>query len=182
MLFSRILLLFPFVAANALSTSAPAQVPTPKAAYFEATQLKSFYNTYTYTAYTVYDNTSDEPPTEVQGVGGTLTLNADGSYQKRLTLQMNQGLMPFSQDGQFVIKGDSIRFAFTDRKGPDVQYGTFRFDPQTLALEITLIGYPSGNRGVYVLQGQGAPPARAVKPAPAASKTTPPKRAKSGRK
>ena len=142
----------------AISHPAVSQVNQPKASYFEAGQLKSFYTTYVYTAYTVHDITSDEPPTPVRGVGGTLTLHPDGRYQKRLTIQMNQGLIPFHQDGQFTIKGDSIRFAFTDRKGPDVQQGTFRFIPETQALEITIIGYPSGNKGVYELRGQALKP------------------------
>jgi hypothetical protein len=128
----------------------------PQASYFAADQLKSFYGTYQYTAYTVFDNTTDAPPTPVQGVGGTLLLRPDGSYAKRLSITRANGPMYFNQDGRFTIKGDSIRFAFTDRKGADVQRGTFRFDPQTQVLEITLLGYPSGNKGVYELVAQPA--------------------------
>jgi|GEM_PF-1299502 len=163
MLSSRILVALSLLLTAGAGRAALAQaVPTPKASYFEASQLKSFYGTYRYTAYTVYDLTSDEPPTPVRGVGGTLTLGADGRYQKRLTIQLNQGPMAFNQDGQFTIKGDSIRFAFTDAKGHDVQRGTFRFDPQTQALEITIIGYPSGNKGVYALQGGAVAPAKSA--------------------
>lgn len=131
----------------------PAAVAT-KPEYFEADQLKAFYNTYRYTAYTVYDLTADEPPTQVQGVGGTLTFRPDGSYEKRLTITRESNIMSFSQDGKFIIKGDSIRFAFTDKKGADVQNGTFRFDPQRQALTITISGYPAGNKGVYELTTQ----------------------------
>ena len=59
----------------ALLVSPPA--PGPPAA---------FYTTYTYTAYTVVDLTTGEPPTQVSGVGGTLALRADGTYSKRLSL------------------------------------------------------------------------------------------------
>ena len=46
----------------------------------------AFYTTYRYTAYTVYDFTENQPPTKVPGVGGTLTLRPDGTYDKRLSL------------------------------------------------------------------------------------------------
>jgi len=39
----------------AISHPAVSQVNQPKASYFEAGQLKSFYTTYVYTAYTVHD-------------------------------------------------------------------------------------------------------------------------------
>jgi len=145
-----------------VTASAPAtapKAPAPVAAkpeYFEANQLKAFYNTYRYTAYTVYDLTTDEPPTQVQGVGGSLTFHPDGSYEKRLTISRTSGAMSFNQDGKFTIKGDSIRFAFTDKKGADVQRGTFQFDPQRQALTITISGYPAGNKGVYELTTQPA--------------------------
>ena len=125
----------------------------------------TFYTTYRYTAYTVYDTTSLDPPTRVGGVGGTLTLRPAGTYEKRLTIPGNSGPMLFRQDGTFVLAGDSIRFAFHDQKGADVQRGTFRFDPAIRNLTITILGYPAGNRGVYELVvAEPAPPAPAPRP------------------
>ena len=112
----------------------------------------AFYTTYTYTAYTVYDYTTDEPPTQVPGVGGTLALRADGSYDKRLNILVGtSGPRYFTQHGRFTTKGDSIFFDFTDLKGHDVQRGTFRYLAQTKQLSITIAGYPAGNKGVYEL-------------------------------
>ncbi|MGI4741486.1 MAG: hypothetical protein ACRYG7_40485 [Janthinobacterium lividum] len=118
----------------------------------------AFYTTYTYTAYTVVDLTTGEPPTHVPGVGGTLALRADGTYAKRLSLLMgDSGPRFFTQQGRFTTKGDSIVFRFTDLKGPDVQRGTYRYVAKTGRLTITIAGYPKGNQGVYELVA--APPA-----------------------
>jgi hypothetical protein len=112
----------------------------------------AFYTTYSYTAYTVYDHTTGDPPTEVQGVGGTLALRADGTYDKRLSLLLgSSGPRYFTQRGRFTTKGDSIYFKFSDLKGPDVQRGTFRYEPGTRRLTISIAGYPVGNKGVYEL-------------------------------
>ena len=112
----------------------------------------AFYTTYTYTAYTVYDFTTSEMPTQVEGVGGTLALRADGTYDKRLSLLMgDSGPRFFTQHGKFSTKGDSIAFRFTDLKGSDVQRGTFRYVPGTRRLTISIAGYPVGNKGVYEL-------------------------------
>ena len=136
-----------FLAAGLLA----APVPTPPAA---------FYTTYSYTAYTVVDRTTGEPPTQVPGVGGTLALRADGTYDKRLSLLMGDtGPRLFAQHGRFITKGDSIVFRFTDLKGPDVQRGTYRYVAGTRRLTITLDGYPAGNKGVYELVAT-APPAK----------------------
>ncbi|MFD1469139.1 hypothetical protein ACFQ48_12970 [Hymenobacter caeli] len=129
----------------------PGPAPGPPAAFFA---------TYRYTAYTVYDHTTDAPPTRVPGVGGTLALRPDGTYDKRLSLLMgDSGPRLFAQHGRFATQGDSIRFLFTDAKGPDVQRGTYRYDARTRRLTIAIAGYPPGNRGVYELVA-GAPPAR----------------------
>jgi hypothetical protein len=120
----------------------------------------AFYTTYTYTAYTVIDLTTGEPPTKVAGVGGTLALRADGTYAKRLSLLLgDSGPRFFSQQGKFTTKGDSIVFRFTDLKGSDVQRGTYRYDAKTRRLSITILGYPTGNKGIYELVAT-APPAR----------------------
>ena len=112
----------------------------------------AFYTTYSYTAYTVYDHTTGEPPTEVRGVGGTLALRADGTYDKRLSLLLGtSGPRYFTQRGRYTTKGDSIYFKFSDLKGPDVQRGTFRYEPSTRRLTISIAGYPVGNKGVYEL-------------------------------
>jgi hypothetical protein len=119
----------------------------------------AFYTTYTYTAYTVHDLTTGEPPTQVPGVGGTLALRADGTYDKRLSLLLgDSGPRFFTQHGKFTTVGDSIIFRFTDLKGSDVQRGTFRYAPTTRQLIITIDGYPPGNKGVYELVAT-APPA-----------------------
>ena len=135
------------LAATLLVTPAPGPPP-------------AFYTTYTYTAYTVIDLTTGEPPTKVAGVGGTLALRADGTYAKRLSLLLgDSGPRFFSQQGKFTTKGDSIVFRFTDLKGSDVQRGTYRYNPQTRQLSLTSLGYPTGNKGVYELVAT-APPAR----------------------
>ncbi len=118
-----------------------------------------FYTTYTYAAYTVVDLTTGEPPTKVSGVGGTLALHADGTYDKRLSLLLgDSGPRFFTQQGKFTTVGDSIIFRFTDLKGSDVQRGTFCYAPKTRRLTITIDGYPPGNKGVYELVAT-APPA-----------------------
>ena len=112
----------------------------------------AFYTTNSYVAYTVVDRTTGEPPTQVPGVGGTLALRADGTYDKRLSLLLgDSGPRLFAQHGRFTTKGDSITFRFTDLKGPDVQRGTYRYEPRTRRLTITILGYPAGNQGVYKL-------------------------------
>lgn len=135
-----------------------ALLPAPAAQTQTVSPLPSFYTKYTYTAYTVYDTTSAEPPTVVRGVGGWLILRPAGSYEKRLSITGPNGPLFFRQDGTYTLTGDSIRFAFSDLKGPDVQRGTFRFDPATRHLTVTILGYPTGNRGVYELEAAAAPP------------------------
>jgi hypothetical protein len=142
--------LHPLLVATGLLLTLPAQAQAPAPAAILSPP--TFYTTYRYTAYTVYDTTSLDPPTLVGGVGGTLTLRPAGTYEKRLTIPGNDGPMLFRQDGTFTLADDSISFAFEDKKGADVQRGTFRFDPATRHLTITILGYPTGNRGVYELE------------------------------
>ena len=123
----------------------------PVAAHAQTTPpLPSFYTTYSYTGYTVFDTTSPDSTT-VPGVGGTLLLRPDGTYEKHLSIVANGTPHYFNQTGRFTLAGDSIRFAFSDLKGADVQRGTFRFDPATRHLTLTILGYPTGNKGVYEL-------------------------------
>ena len=136
-------------------------------------RVPSFYATYGYTAYTVYDASSTEPPTTVRGVGGTLTLRPNGTYEKRLSIVNAGGPHYFRQDGTFILRGDSIRFAFTDLKGADVQRGTFRFEPARRRLTLTLLGYPAGNKGVYELVAAGPLPVPAAAPVRAQRRTKP---------
>jgi hypothetical protein len=128
-----------------------------------APPLPTFFTTYAYTAYTVYDTTNPDEPTQVSGVGGTLMLRPDGTYEKHLSIVAPSGPYYFNQKGSFVLSGDSIRFSFTDLKGADTQRGTFVFDPTTQHLTLTVLGYPVGNKGVYELvaapQAAPAPPA-----------------------
>ena len=113
--------------------------------------LPTFYTMYQYTGYTVYDTTTPDQPTTVTGVGGALTLRPDGTYEKHLSIVTNGTPHYFNQTGRFTLTGDSIRFAFSDLKGADVQRGTFQFDPATRHLTLTILGYPTGNKGVYEL-------------------------------
>ena len=161
----RIFLLLALQASFLWPKPAPAQTaPVPP----------SFYTTYTYTAYTVYDTTSAGPPTQVSGVGGTLTLRADGRYEKRLSIVASGKPYYFNQTGNYTLTGDSIRFAFSDLKGNDVQRGTFRFQPATRHLSITVFGYPAGNRGEYELVAM-SPQAPPKKPKPRVKSVARPK-------
>ena len=127
--------------------------------------LPTFYTSYNYTGYTVYDTTSPDAPTTVTGVGGALTLRSDGTYEKHLSLVGNGTPYYFNQTGRFTLAGDSIQFAFTDLKGADVQRGTFLFDPATRHLTLTILGYPTGNKGVYELvAAETVVPPAAVEP------------------
>lgn len=129
---------------------------------------------YRYTAYTVFDAESPNEPTAVRGVGGTLILRPDGTYAKRLSLTLGARTVPFAQDGTYALAGDSIRFAFRDQKGADVQRGTARLDSTGQHLTIIILGYPAGNQGVYELEAAPiAPAAATLAPAIAAPRPAP---------
>lgn len=130
----------------------------------------TFYTTYYYTAYTVYDVTTNEPPTQVRGVGGSLALRPDGTYEKHLSIVAAGSPHYFNQTGRYTLAGDSIQFAFTDLKGPDVQRGTFRFNPATKGLTLTILGFPAGNKGVYELVATATKALPAPAPAPKAKR------------
>ena len=123
--------------------------------------------TYAYTAYTVYDRSSPDPATPVANVGGTLTLRPDSTYDKRLSIVFPSGLRFFTQTGRYRVSGDSIQFIFRDLRGPDVQRGTYRLEPGTRRLTITIAGYPPGNQGVYELLAQPDTPPPLAAPAEA---------------
>jgi len=154
-------------------------VPGSAAAQVPAAAPPPLAGTYRYTAYTVFDAESSNEPTAVRGVGGTLTLRPDGTYAKRLSLALGSRTIPFTQDGTYTMAGDSIRFAFRDQKGPDVQRGTARLDSVNRHLTLTILGYPTGNQGVYELEVAPAEATVAPVPPPAPA---PPPRARAGRK
>ncbi|AII50623.1 hypothetical protein [Hymenobacter sp. APR13] len=113
----------------------------------------SFFSTYAYLTYTILDKGTSATPMAAQGVGGTLTLRPDGTYQKALTIAGNGGTMRFDQTGRFRFTADRIAFTYTDKKGqPRTDEGTFRLTNGILTL--TILGYPAGNQSVYTLRAQ----------------------------
>lgn len=137
-------------AALLLPLAAPAQ---QRPAARPTVVAPSFFASYTYLSYSIVDKGTSARPLPAQGVGGTLTLHPDGTYQKRLQLSGNGGPMRFSQDGRFTFSGDQITFTYTDSKGqPRVDQGQFRFQPKARTLTLTLVGFPAGNKGIYTLR------------------------------
>ncbi|RTQ48896.1 hypothetical protein EJV47_14975 [Hymenobacter gummosus] len=131
----------------AAAQTAPASRPTRPG----ADQLPL--TTYTYRSFVIYDISAGPKPVPAQGVGGTLTLHPDGSYEKHLQLRNNQGPMQFDQRGRFTLSGpDSIRFEYTNGQGqPKTDRGRYRLDAKKRTVELTIKGFPAGNRGVYQL-------------------------------
>ena len=141
-----------FVLLIGLLLSAPAVLaqrkPTPA-----ATLKPSFFTTYTYLTYSILDKESGPIPVAASGVGGTLTLSPDGTYQKHLTLTVNSNAMPFDQTGRFTFTGNKITFTYNDKKGqPRTDQGTFSLRNNLLTLVIE--GYPAGNSSTYTLRAQ----------------------------
>ncbi|WP_354577674.1 hypothetical protein [Hymenobacter sp. UYP22] len=113
----------------------------------------SFFATYAYLTYSILDKGTSPTPLPAKGVGGTLLLRPDGSYQKRLTLAGNGTTLRFDQDGRFTFSGDHISFVHSDRNGNSrTDEGTFRL--RNGLLTITLNGFPAGNQSIYTLQRQ----------------------------
>ncbi|RSK29611.1 hypothetical protein [Hymenobacter metallilatus] len=112
----------------------------------------SFFATYTYLTYAILDKGTSPTPLAAKGVGGTLQLRADGTYQKRLTLAGNGTTLRFDQDGRFVFAADSIRFLYTRNGQPHTDRGVFRL--RNGLLTITLAGFPVGNQSIYTLRMQ----------------------------
>ncbi|RYU82850.1 hypothetical protein [Hymenobacter persicinus] len=120
-----------------------------------ATPAASFFASYTYLSYAIVDRQTKAAPIQARGVGGTLTLHPDGTFQKRLTLQGNGGIMHFDQDGTFTFSGQQITFSYRDSKGqPRTDQGTFRLQSGVGLLTLTLNGFPVGNQGIYTLRAQ----------------------------
>lgn len=143
------LLLLPALPLAAQSRPQPARAqPMPRPA-----APTSFFGTYSYRTYTILDREASPEPLPAQGVGGTLTLRSDGTYQKRLTLLANGGTMRFDQDGQFTFTPGRISFTHTDKNGrPRTDEGTFQLSQGQLT--ITLAGFPAGNQSTYTLRRQ----------------------------
>jgi hypothetical protein len=112
----------------------------------------SFFTTYTYQSYAILDKASSPVPLAAKGVGGTLQLRPDGTYQKRLTLAGNGTTMRFDQDGRFTFAADSIRFSYTKNGQPRTDRGTFRL--RNGLLTVTITGFPAGNQSIYTLRMQ----------------------------
>lgn len=131
-----------------LPLAAVAQRPRPA-----TTSSASFFATYTYLTYAILDKGTSPAPLPAKGVGGTLLLRPDGSYQKRLTLAGNGTTLRFDQDGRFTFAGDQIRFVHADNNGNSrTDEGTFRL--RNGLLTITLNGFPAGNQSIYTLRRQ----------------------------
>ena len=135
-----------------LLLSAPAVLAQRKATP-TATLKPSFFTTYTYLTYSILDKESGPTPVAASGVGGTLTLSPDGTYQKHLTLTVNGNSMPFDQMGRFTFTGNNITFAYTTKKGEArTDQGTFSLRNNLLTL--VMEGYPAGNSSTYTLRAQ----------------------------
>ncbi|HEX8424663.1 hypothetical protein [Hymenobacter sp.] len=136
-----------------LLLGAPLVSSAQRAASPAPTLQPSFFATYAYLTYDILDKASGPTPIAAKGVGGTLTLNPNGTYQKHLTLAANGTAMPFDQTGRFAFTGDQITFSYTDKKGqPRTDQGSFRLRNNLLTLIIQ--GFPAGNYSTYTLRAQ----------------------------
>lgn len=148
--FGMIRLLF-FLACLVLA--APSATLAQRATSPAPTLKPSFFTTYTYLTYDILDKSSGPTPIAAKGVGGTLTLNPNGTYQKHLQLANAGSTMSFDQTGRFTFSGDQISFSYTDKKGqPRTDQGAFRLRNNLLTL--TIQGFPAGNSSTYTLRAQ----------------------------
>ncbi|MBH8569698.1 hypothetical protein KB206_12455 [Microvirga sp. STS02] len=116
-----------------------------------------FFGTYTYTVYLVYDPAYGQKPTNTRGVGGTLTLGAAGSYEKKLQIPGPYGSYHFDETGRYTIKGQNIEFTYTNSKGKPVTYGgTFSYSEPALSLSMILNQDANGGREVFGLVVKGS--------------------------
>ncbi|GAA3995648.1 hypothetical protein GCM10022408_02740 [Hymenobacter fastidiosus] len=151
----RYRLFFLLVLLSAGSFSGVAQRVQPTKTAKITPPATSFFTTYTYLSYAIVDRETKATPIAARGVGGTLSLHPDGTFQKRLTLQGNGGTIHFDQDGRFTFTGTQITFTYTDAKGqPRTDQGSFRLQPAVQLLTLTLVGFPAGNQGIYTLRAQ----------------------------
>ena len=148
---------FPFSMISGLLLMAA--IPAARAQVARPSGPLALYQSYQYTGFTVFDTSSPDEPTTVRGVGGTLILRPNGTYEKHLSIVAPAGPHYFNQTGTFTLAGDSIRFAFTDLKGADVQRGTIQLDSTAQHLTLTILGYPAGNKGVYEVVAAPVPAA-----------------------
>ena len=131
--------------APALTMAQSRQTPTQPAG--------AVYTTYTYLSYAILDKGTSPTPLAAKGVGGTLTLRPNGTYQKHLTLAGNATTQHFDQEGSFTLTPGRITFVHPDPSGNSrTETGTFRLTGKLLT--ITLEGYPAGNQSIYTLQAQ----------------------------
>ncbi|SHK90642.1 copper resistance protein NlpE N-terminal domain-containing protein [Hymenobacter psychrotolerans] len=137
-----------------LLLSAPAATAQRKAPATTTPKLApSFFSTYSYLTYAILDKATSPTPMAAKGVGGTLTLRPDGTYQKALTMAGKGGTLRFDQAGRFTFSADRITFSYTDKKGqPRTDEGTFRLANGLLTL--TIQGYPAGNQSIYTLRAE----------------------------
>ncbi|RSK43473.1 hypothetical protein [Hymenobacter perfusus] len=139
-----------------LALTAAAVTPAPGSAQNRQTQTQpagAVYTTYTYLTYAILDKGTSPKPLAAKGVGGTLTLRPDGTYQKRLLLAANGTTQHFDQEGRFSLTPGRITLTHSDPNGTNrTDAGTFRLTGKLLT--ITLEGYPAGNQSIYTLRAQ----------------------------
>lgn len=109
--------------------------------------------TYQYLSYTILDKGTSPRPLPAQGVGGTLTLHPDGTYQKRLSLSGNGGQLHFDQEGRFQRTADRLTFTYADQQHRSrTDQATFQLRDGLLTLVVA--GFPAGNQSTYTLRRQ----------------------------
>ncbi len=113
-----------------------------------------FFSTY---AYSVYVIVYKGEVTNTRGVGGTLSLGPDGSYQKRLEIAGPYGNYHFDETGHYRLDGKKITFEYTNSKGEKASYnGTYNFNLKALSLTLILNQEPTGDREVFGLFIKGS--------------------------
>ena len=94
--------------------------------------------TFAYAHYVV--GLTGQPNTVFNQLNGTLTLNADGTYDKRLGVITGPDTTKTADHGTYKVSGNTITFDFPDRHDglPHTYGGTFRYLPATKALSLRL--------------------------------------------
>lgn len=94
--------------------------------------------TFTYAHYVV--GLTGQPNTVFDQLNGTLTLNADGTYDKRLGIVTGSDTTKTADHGTYKVSGNTITFDFPDRHNglPHTYGGTFRYLPAAKALSLRL--------------------------------------------